>query len=231
MMHLIKLELKKGSFTGYLWGSLLAYVGIAGITMIYYFGVGNGLMDPVPKGYEGVLTLIDTIVRATFIVYASVLISKLIINEFKDKTISLLFAYPINRKKIILAKLSMVFFWTFVNVVLANLMVDALFITMNSGFGYVSGTLTISLLIHHVTYVLMQAFGAAGMSLLSLVLGLRMKSGAATVASSIFIVMIVCSNNGGFSLSSIIAVPLTLAALGILITYISFRNIDRADVG
>lgn len=231
MIHLIKLELKKGRFTGYLWGSLLAYAGIAGIMMIYYFGVGNGLMDPVSKGYEGVLTLIDTIVRATFIVYASVLISKLIINEFKDKTISLLFTYPINRKKLILAKLSMVFFWTFVNVILANLMVDALFIAMNSGFGYVSGTLTTSLLAHHVTYVLMQAFGAAGMSLLSLILGLRMKSGAVTVASSIFIVIIVCSNNGEFSLSSIIAIPLTLAALGILITYMSFRNIERTDVG
>lgn len=229
MMHLIKLELKKGRFTGYLWGSLLAYVGIAGIMMLIYFDNGNN-MDQALDSYEEMLSLINTIALATFIVYASVLISKLIINEFRDKTISLLFAYPINRKKLILAKLSMVFFWTFVNVVLANLLVDTLFIVINAGFSYVSGSLTTTFLIHHVTYVLMQAFGAAGMSLLPLILGLRMKSGAATVASSIFIVMIVASNNGGFSLSSIIAIPLTLAALGILFTYLSFRNIDRVDV-
>lgn len=231
MMHLIKLELKKGRFTSYLWGSFLAYAGIAGVMILIYFGEGNDMMDTVFKGYEDMLTLIDTLVRATFIVYASVLISKLIINEFRDKTISLLFAYPVSRKKLIFAKLSMVFFWTFLNVVLANLLIDVLFIAMNSGIGYVSDSLTIPFLIHHGIYVLMQAFGAAGMSLLSLVLGLRMKSAAATVASSIFIVVIVASNNGGFSLSSIIAIPLTLAVLGIVITYLSFRNIDRVDVG
>lgn len=230
MMHLIKLELKKGVFTGYLRGSLLAYTGIAGLMIILYF-TSNNIDSPAFESYSDMLSNIDILVRATFIIYASVLISKLIINEFRDKTINLLFAYPVNRKKLILVKLSMVFFWTFVNVVLANLLIDALFIAINNNFGYVSGTLTTTLLIHHVTYVLLQAFGAAGMSLLSLVLGLRTKSAAVTVASSIFIVIIVCSNNGGFSLGTFIAVPLSLALLGILITYLSFRNIDRVDVG
>jgi ABC-type transport system involved in multi-copper enzyme maturation permease subunit len=230
MMHLIKLEFKKGVFTSYLWGALLAYAGIAGLTMMIYFTSYN-LAEDGFQNYEDALNVINILVLATFIIYASVLISKLIINEFKDKTITLLFSYPINRKKLILAKLSIVFFWTFVNVVLANLLIDALFIVMNHNFGYVSGTLTTTLLVHHAIYVLLQAFGAAGMSLLALVVGLRKKSAAATVASSIFIVIIVCSNNGGFSLSSIIVIPLSLAVLGILITYLSFRNIDRVDVG
>lgn len=60
---------------------------------------------------------------------------------------------------------------------------------------------------------------------------MRRKSVAATVASSIFIVMIVCSNNGGFSWGSILATPLSLAAAGILITYLSSRNVDRVDAG
>lgn len=230
MIHLIKLEFKKGALNSYLWGALLAYVGIAGLTMIIYFTSQNMVEDGF-QNYEDALNVINTFVLATFIIYASVLISKLIINEFKDKTITLLFAYPINRKKLIFAKLSIVFFWTFVHVVLANLLIDALFIVMNHNIGYVSGTLTTTLLVRHAIYVLLQAFGAAGMSLLALAFGLRKKSAAATVASSIFIVMIVCSNMGSFNLSSIIAVPLSLAVLGILITYLSFRNIDRVDVG
>lgn len=229
MMHLIKLELKKGGFTSYLWGSLLAYAIIAFFIMILYF-TGNNLGVEGFQKYEDALNAINILVLATFIIYASVLLSKLIINEFKDKTITLLFAYPINRKKLILAKLSIVFFWTFVNVILANLLIDVLFITINQIFGYVSGTLTTTLLVHHAIYVLLQAFGAAGMSLLSLVLGLRKKSAAFTVATSIFIVMIVCSSNGNFNLASIIAVPLSLAVLGIFLTYLSFRNIDRVDV-
>ncbi|MFD1407786.1 ABC transporter permease [Kroppenstedtia eburnea] len=231
MMHLIKLEFKKKLFNGYLWGSLLAYVGIAVVSLLLYFFIPMGPGENPFHSYSSMLTLMDTLVRATFVIYASVLISKLIINEFRDKTIGLLFAYPVNRKKLIFAKLSIVFSWTFVNIILANLLVDALLIGVNSVVGEVSGTLTTSLLTQHAIYILTQAVGAAGMSLLSLVLGLRKKSVVATVVSSIFIVLIVVSNTNGFSLSSITAIPLTLAALGVFFTYLSFRNIDRVDVG
>ncbi|SFE22626.1 ABC-2 family transporter protein [Paenibacillus algorifonticola] len=231
MFHLIKLELKKGSFTGYIWGSLIAYLTIAGLMMIVYFVEGNNIEEPVFQGYTDMLHMIDLLVRATFIVYASVMISKLIINEFKDKTISLLFAYPVSRKKIIFAKLSIVFFWTFANVLLANLVVGALLISINAGVGYFTEPLTIHTLVQHAIYVLMQAIGAAGMSLLPLAIGMRNKSVPSTIVSSIVIVVLVCSNNLGFSISSIIAIPLSLAVIGILITYMSFRNIDRMDVG
>ncbi|MFD1427629.1 ABC transporter permease [Kroppenstedtia sanguinis] len=230
MMHLIKLEFKKKLFTGYVWGSLLAYVGIVSVSLLFYFSSMIGPGESPFHSYSSMLTLVDTLVCATFVIYASVLISRLIINEFRDKTIGLLFAYPVNRKKLIFAKLSIVFSWTFINIILANLLVDALLIGVNHVVGEVSGTLTTSLLTQHAIYVLTQAVGAAGMSLLSLVLGLRKNSVVATVVSSIFIVAIVVSNNDGFSLSSITAVPLTLAALGIFFTYLSFRNIDRVDV-
>ncbi|WP_178022260.1 ABC transporter permease [uncultured Paenibacillus sp.] len=231
MLQLIKLELKKGRLTSYLWGALIAYFAIAGMMMLIYFVDGANIEEPAFRDHADLLSMIDLLVRATFIVYASVLLSKLIISEFKDKTITLLFAYPVNRKKLIFAKLAMVFVWTFVNVIVANLLVDLIMIGVNSVAGYLSDPLQAELLFNHGLHVLMQAFGAAGMSLLPLVVGLRKKSVPATIVSSIAIVAVVCSNNLGFSLSSIIAIPLSLAALGIIITCLSFRHIDRVDVG
>jgi ABC-type transport system involved in multi-copper enzyme maturation permease subunit len=230
MLHLIKLELKKGRFTGYLWGSLIAYAAIAGLMLLLYLVEGNNAADPPFVDLTELLQAIDLFVSATFIIYASVLLSKLIISEFNDKTMALLFAYPVSRKKIIFAKLSMVFFWTFANVLLANLIIDFILLSVNSRVGYLPETLTLELQIQHGIQVLMQAFGAAGMSLLPLVLGIRKKSVAVTIVSSIIVVMIVNSNNMGFSLSSIIAIPISLAILGIFITYMSFRNIDKVDI-
>jgi len=230
MLHLIKLELKKGRFNSYLWGSMIAYGIIASFLMLLYFVEGKAQIDPAFQNYSDMLQVIDIMVRATFIIYASVLLSKLIITEFKDKTMALLFTYPISRKKLIFAKLSIVFVWVFANVIIANLIIDALFIAINSRFGYVSDTLTSEILVQHAIYVVMQALGAAGMSLLPLAFGMRKKSVPATIVSSILIVAVICSNNMGFSLSSIIAIPLSLAAIGILISYLSFRNIDRVDV-
>ncbi|WP_059041450.1 ABC transporter permease [Paenibacillus rubinfantis] len=230
MLQLIKLELKKGRLTSYLWGALIAYLCIAGAMSVIYFADPANLEDPSFRSQAEMLSMIDLLVRATFIVYASVLLSKLIISEFKDKTIALLFAYPVNRKKLIFAKLAMVFVWTFVNVIVANLLVGGLFIGINSIWGYLSDPLQTEMLLQHGLTVFMQAFGAAGMCLLPLVAGLRNKSVPTTIVSSIVIVMIVCSNNLGFSLSSILAIPLSLSVLGILITYLSFRKIDQMDV-
>lgn len=231
MLHLIGLEFKKGRAAGYTWGSLIAWAAIVGMISLIYFVDGNNLADPAFKDQGEMLQVIEIMVRATFIIYASALLSKLIISEYKDKTMALLFTYPISRKKLIFAKLIIVFLWCFLNIVIANLLIDALFLAIDSYTGYLPDRLTRHDLFIHEGNVLMQALGAAGMSLLPLVIGLRRKSVAATVASSIFIVMIVCSNNMGFTLSSIIAIPLSLAGLGILITYLSFRNVDQMDVG
>ncbi|MEK3882931.1 ABC transporter permease [Paenibacillus sp. PL2-23] len=230
MRHLIKLELKKGNLKGYLWGALLAYGILAGFLLMIYMTEGSSQEEEVFQGYAEMLRLIDTMVRATFIIYASALISRLIIGEFRNKTMALLFTYPVSRKKLIFSKLIVVFVWTFTNIILANLAIGTLFVTVNLSTGYVDDILTAKILYQHVAYVLTHAIAASGMSLLPLAIGMRRKSVIATVTSSIFIVMIVCSNNMGFSLSSIVAIPLSLGTLGVLLTYLSFRNIERVDV-
>ncbi|MEJ8305748.1 ABC transporter permease [Saccharibacillus sacchari] len=231
MLHLVKLELKKGSLRGYVYGALIAYAAIAGLLMLMYFIKDDPSAAPAFRTQAEMLSIVNTIVCATFIVYSSALLSKLVISEFKDHTMTLLFTYPISRKQLIFAKLSIVFVWCFVAIVLGNVLLDALLLGVNHFVGDVAPTtLTTADLLRQFGYVTLQAVGAAGMSLLPLVIGLPRRSVSATIVSSIFIVSIVSSNNFGFSLSSIIAIPLSLAAIGIIGAYLSFRNIDRADV-
>ncbi len=52
--------------------------------------------DQLNKHYKG------TMVRITFTIFTSVLIVKLIIDKYKNKSIAVMFTYPINRKKIYL---------------------------------------------------------------------------------------------------------------------------------
>ncbi|MDO3409825.1 ABC transporter permease [Saccharibacillus sp. CPCC 101409] len=230
MMHLVKLELKKGNLARHIRGTLIACAIIIAVMLMMYFIKDSDSSGAVFKNQLDMLGGIDTLTRATFIIYASSLLSSLIIGEYKDNTMSLLFAYPISRKQLMFAKLSIVFVWCFFSIALTNLLTDALMLTIDSHFGYAGTPVSSGDLLLHAGSVLTQAVGAAGMSLLPLVIGLRRKSVSATIISSIFIVMIVASNNFGVSLSSIVAIPLSLAAIGVLGTYLSFRNIDRADV-
>ena len=74
------------------------------------------------------------------------------------------------------------------------------------------------------------ALASSGMGLIPLYFGMRKKSVPATIVSAILIVSIVCSNNGGYSLSNIIAIPIALSIVGVFIAYLSIRNIEHVDV-
>lgn len=229
MLHLIKLEFKKNKFKGNLLGVGIANIIISLFITLLYF-------DPVISEDVGILTYqealfaIDTFIRATFIIYASVLLAKFVIEEYKSKTISLMFTYPVNRKKLIFAKLIIVALWTFLVIVASNIFVTGVFLTIDHSNHLIPETLDEGVIAKHAWNVLLNAVAAAGMSLIPLFFGMLKKSVPATVVSSIIIVAAICSNNNGFSLSMIIAVPLSLAAIGVLISYLSFRNIDKVDL-
>lgn len=55
-------------------------------------------------------------------------------------------------------------------------------------------------------------------------------STSTTIISSILIVMLVSSINGGFSLNDIIVIPLSLAVIGISVAYFAVRNIENVDL-
>ncbi|MFJ7731678.1 ABC transporter permease [Lysinibacillus sp. NPDC097231] len=55
--------------------------------------------------------------------FASVLIAKLVIEEYKNKTILILFSYPVSRKKIFVSKLILIAFLTFITMMLSNIVV------------------------------------------------------------------------------------------------------------
>lgn len=227
MLNLMKLEMKKFKFGGYLRGVVIANIAIIGLLMLIYFDLGKEI--PAFSDYSESFFIISLIVKGTFMIFASVLIAKLIINEYKSKTISVLFTYPIDRKKIMAAKLTLIGVITFAVILVSTLISATVFYIVDAQMQYIPDSLTSGMLIEQALNLLMHALSGAGMSLIPLFFGLRKKSVSATIVSSILIVMIVCSNNMGFSLSSIIAIPIGLAAIGIIIAYLAIRNIDKVD--
>ncbi|WP_144407004.1 hypothetical protein [Paenibacillus sp. IHBB 10380] len=59
---------------------------------------------------------------------------------------------------------------------------------------------------------------------------MRKKLVSATIVSSILIMSLISSSNKDFSLSSFLSVSISLGIIGLLVDYISFRNVDRTDI-
>lgn len=229
MIKLIKLEMKKCKIKGYIKGAVIANLIILAVLVVTNYS-SKYEIEPAMENYTMAFSIIDAIVRATFIIFASVLISRLIIDEYKNKTITVLFMYPINRKKLIIAKLIIIVIFTFISIIISNVFLEFSFCFFDKIFHFISDKLTFDTILKNGVTIVIYAFTASCMSLIPLYFGMRKKSVSATITSSIMIIFIVCSNNGEFSLNSIITIPLSLAAIGVLIGYLSIKNIEHVDV-
>ncbi|MEG0450410.1 MAG: ABC transporter permease [Lysinibacillus sp.] len=228
MLQLIKLEMKKYKLGWYVKGAIIANIFMTVILCIGIF-LAQQEGDLLVTSYQDVYVLIGAIVRATFIVFASVLIAKMVIEEYKNKTILILFSYPISRKKIIASKLMFVALLTWITMVLSNVVVAGLFTIINANFSIVPFAITGNQFIGEITYMVLFAVASAGMSLIPLYFGMRNHSVPATIGSSLIVVAIAYSYNPAFSLVTFIPLQLGLAAIGVAIAYLAIRNIENED--
>ncbi|WP_338751144.1 ABC transporter permease [Bacillus sp. FJAT-52991] len=228
MLQLIKLEMKKFKFGWYVKGALIATIVMtAMICFIMYIAQREG--DLMVKAYQDVFVLIGGMVRATFIVFAAVLIAKMVIEEYRNKTILILFSYPVNRKKMIASKLLIIAVLTFITILLSNIVVAGSFFVLNAYVPIVPFSVTAHQFLEEAIKMIFFAIAAAGASLIALYFGMRKYSVPATIASSLFIVSIACSTNPAFSMVTFIPLQLGLAAIGVMIAYLAIRNIEKDD--
>lgn len=229
MFKLMKLELRKFRMGFYIRSAIIANIVIVGL--MCFMSLNPEIQDGLSlTDYSTAFTIMDTLIRGTYIVFAAVLISNLVIDEFRTKSIMLLFMYPINRKKLIAAKLIIILLFTMIANIAGNLMVGAGFLVVNLFTHTISGPLTAVVLSQALLMILMSAVVTGFMGLIPLYVGMRKYSNAATIVSSLIIVALVCQTINDVSLYSFIAIPIGLAALGAVIAYMAIRNVEYADV-
>lgn len=229
MSNLMRLEMNKFKLGSYIKSAIITNFIVAAVLVAALF-ISKAEGELAFQNYPESLSAIDSMVRGTFIIFASTLISKLIIGEFKNKTITTLFLYPINRKKLIAAKLAIVILFTFCSIIISNVFITTVFSFIGNSFNLIPGTLTVAMIAQHMPSVLMNAIAASGICLIPLYFGMKKYSVPKTIISSILIVLVVSSNNAGFSLNDIIVIPISLALIGIGFAFFTIRNIEKLDV-
>ncbi|MFJ5714292.1 ABC transporter permease [Neobacillus sp. NPDC093127] len=229
MRKLISLEMKKFKLYGYWKGIAIANLAIMGFFILVYYGDKSEGKVPF-LSYETAFADIGSFTRATFTIFAATLIARIIIDEYKSNSITLMFMYPIKRKQIMAAKLIIVAGFTFLTICASNLLIGSVFYLADSYFHFVPHALTAEVLWKGLTDMILGAIASAGMALIPLYFGMLKKSVPATIVSAIILVSITGSTNNGVTAFSYIAIPLVLAAIGCLIAYFSIRNIEKVDV-
>lgn len=234
MLKLMKLEWKKHQLSHYLRGVAICIVSIF-IAMALMAWGSKGESEQVFPDYAEFMSLTNILIRITFIIFSAVMLSRLVIDEYKSGTMQLLFTYPLERKKLMQAKLSIVFGFCFFSIVLATVSISLLTFFLNPMAGFFEEPVRVDDMIATIPATFMNAFMIAGISLVPLYFGMRKKSTATTITSSILIGLLINSTvpsggEGQVSLFDFIVVPIAFCLLGFAIGYLSYHKVDKMDV-
>ena len=233
MLKLIKLEWKKHHLSSYFKGLAICIVAIFAAVALMALG-SKGESEPMFTDYAEFMSLTNILIRIVFIIFSSVILSRLVIDEYKNKTIQLLFTYPLQRKKLIQAKLSIVFGFCFSCIIIATLIINILTFFLNPMMGLFEAPVSVNEMITTVPSIFISALMIAGISLIPLYFGMRKKSAATTITSSVLIGFLINTtvSDGGSSASlfQFIGVPIVLCLFGLTIGYLSYHKIDKIDV-
>ena len=211
MLNLIKLELKRVSLKSHFIGLLAANIVIALLSAFTssLLNAGGGVaVTGLPPAQLDTLTLAIMLVRATLIIWEAVLISVFIVEEYRNKTINLLFTYPVQRGKLIAVKIILICGVMLLFHALSGVFQFTCLSVASKYFSFVTVS-PANLLTQAVT-----ALSAVLLGLLPLYVGMIKKSTIATIVSSFAIAAVVSNSQG--SGAGLIAIPIAAIVSGVI---------------
>lgn len=227
MFKLIKLELKKNKIGE----SIKSAVKAAAIISLVFLG---SMYITVKTGDKSLLNNFDAMVKITvrcvFTIFASVLIAHYVVDEYNNKTINVMFMYPIKRRDIMLAKFIIIFIFTFTSMVLSNIFIRCILYAFNIFTNLIDGRLVLYTSFNSFIDVLIDSVLYSFLSLISLFIGMIKKKTSSVIVTGIIIASILNSGSNSFNLSSFIIIPCILALVGIAAVYVFIKNVENRDV-
>lgn len=235
MINLLKLELKKTNIRTYIISASI--IGICMLGIIYLFAYAPKIepKDPDMKmfaGYENIIPLFNTICMFAFSLLSSVMFSKIVIEEYAGKRTILLFSYPISRRKVFLAKISVVSLFVATAMITSSISIFIIFGISESISPVVDGNITFEIISRAAKTTFYMSISAVSVGIISLAIGFIKKSIPTTIISSVLLCSLLSNIVAGSisADSSIIIFTIILVLISVLAINIMTRKINCMEV-
>ncbi len=233
MLKLIKLEWKKNNIGKYIRNALI----LAGCLCLFIFalaflGIANdpdGTLDAA-EGMNAISAPIELFTSMSFLIFTSVMLSSFIVSAYKNKTMNLMFSYPIKRQKILASQMLAVWLFNFAALVLTKL---AVYLCIFAGSKCMPSSFFIDFNIGDLSFYLqliLKSGVIVSMSFIALFIGMIKKSSKTTIVTSFLLIFLTQANVGDFSMAGNALFPVVLTALTFLFAFLSIYNAERKDL-
>lgn len=235
MRKLMKLELRRNNIRTYMTASIIIAVIMTGFLYLFAYAP---MLEPKDKdmeifsGYGNLIPLFGVLNMTVFCVLSAVMHSKFVIEDYSGKRPILLFSYPVDRKKVMLSKLSVVSLFTVIAMTASNLCMFLLFGITEQFFHFVNEDFTFTILLRAVENTLVLSFAAAGIGTIGAGVGFIKKSVPSSIVSAMLIASLMCNiaaaRTSGRMVIYIFALVMIFA--GILCAIMMMKKADSMEV-
>lgn len=233
MLKLVRLEWKKNNIGKYIKGVIImaALLGLF-VFALAFLGIANdpdGTLDAAP-GTDVISAPIELFTSMAFLIYTSVMLASFIVSAYKNKTMNLMFSYPIKRQKILASQMIAVWTFNFAALILTKL---AIYMCVFFGAKFMQSSFTVDFSIGSLSFyiqLILKSVVIVSMSFIALFVGMAIKSSKATIVTSFLLIFLTQANIGDFTMAGNAVFPIILTAISLLFAALSIINVESKDL-
>ena len=233
MLKLVRLEWKKNNIGKYIKGVIImaALLGLFVFALVF-LGIANdpdGTLDAAP-GTDVISAPIELFTSMAFLIYTSVMLATFIVSAYKNKTMNLMFSYPIKRQKILASQMIAVWTFNFAALILTKL---AIYMCVFFGAKFMQSSFVVDFSIGSLSFyiqLILKSVVIVSMSFIALFVGMALKSSKATIVTSFLLIFLTQANIGDFTMAGNAVFPIILTAISLLFAALSIVNVESKDL-
>lgn len=234
MLKLIYLEWEKNKISKYIRNAAIVMIVLCIFIFAQAFlGIARdpatGVPDTAP-GYNSLTMPIEMFTSIAFLIFSSVMLSSFIVSQYKNKTMNLMFSYPIKRQKILVSQMLSVWIFCFIALVLTKLLIYSL-IMISSKFMVSDFKVDFNMTnFSFYAQIIGKSAVTISVSFITLFIGLAMKSSKAPIVTSFLLIFLLQGNIGDYSLAGNTIFPAILIAISLICAFLSLLNVETKDL-
>ena len=182
------------------------------------------------EGMNVISAPIELFTSMCFLIFTSVMLASFIVSAYKNKTMNLMFSYPIKRQRILASQMAAVWLFCLAALIAAKLVVyGCIYIgsqSMQSSFFIDFDMGSPSFYIQ----LLMKSVVTISMSFIAVFVGLIMKSPKAAIVTSFILIFLTQASIGDFSLAGNLVLPVILTVVSFTFAVLSIMNAEKKDL-
>lgn len=234
MIKLIKLEWKKNKIGKYVRNAVITALILCLFVFAFAFlGIAEDPVTGVPDAAleTGMLSsTIEMLTNMCFLVFTGVMLASFVVSAYKNKTMNLMFSYPIKRQRILAAQMMAVWIFNFAALAAAKLLVYGC-VLLGSRFMVSAFPVDFDMMsAGFYGQVLVRSGVTVTMGFVALFVGMRLKSSKAVIVSAFLLIFLTQANVGEVTFRDNAGVTIALIGGSVLFAFLSVGGVEKKDL-